>query len=658
MFIKTILFSFLLSLSLAAFSQNEQFKFEPEHPTNGGQVTITYDAAQAKLKGHKDISAIVYHFIDYKWKAADLKLNNTGDVWSADVDIPDDCGFLAFKFFADTLIDNNNDQGYFIMLRDKEHPAGQAIGSYAGWGLARSPKMRMDIPGYINFSGISDTATFHWLNQEINFFQQSKSKLAMPYAIALKGFMGDDAFPKLSLAGAYLSRSDAPEQDLLKAKDIYANLIGNKQKSDSIITLLNERFPKGSLARLAAYRKLITYRDLDAILNGSLSFINSFPEYKTDKDFDAENNIRYGAIYQNIMVIGAMKDKDTPLIRKYIDSVGYDILPTVYYKLVAIPYHRKDIDYATLYKYSLMITERFNHFKLNQPADLAYLSPLEYQRKFNDIFVNNFSLVHIGLMLSQGEVEKTVPLLEQAQKVYNYRSAELNNLNAQIFKKLNMEPELETLLIQSMHENQASIEMISMLKDIYTLRKKTEEGFDQYLQSLKNQQDQHDDLNKLRAQMLNKPMPAWSMSGMNGKKISSKDLLGKTVIMDFWATWCVPCKASFPGMKLAVEKYKNDPTVVFLFIDTQERGNQYQSEVIKYIKENNYPFQVLFDNKLPGNKTNSEVFDKVSKAFAISGIPQKLIIDKNGKLRFISIGFNGSATGLADEMSNLIDLTK
>jgi len=49
----------------------------------------------------------------------------------------------------------------------------------------------------------------------------------------------------------------------------------------------------------------------------------------------------------------------------------------------------------------------------------------------------------------------------------------------------------------------------------------------------------------------------------DGKLIGFKDLRGKTIVMDFWASWCVPCKASFPGMKMAVEKYKNDPGVEF-----------------------------------------------------------------------------------------------
>ena len=67
---------------------------------------------------------------------------------------------------------------------------------------------------------------------------------------------------------------------------------------------------------------------------------------------------------------------------------------------------------------------------------------------------------------------------------------------------------------------------------------------------------------------------------------------------------------------------------------------------------------MLFDNKVDGGKLTEEVYNKICRAFSVSGVPQKLIIDKNGKLRFITIGYFGSASELADEMSTLVELAK
>ena len=83
-------------------------------------------------------------------------------------------------------------------------------------------------------------------------------------------------------------------------------------------------------------------------------------------------------------------------------------------------------------------------------------------------------------------------------------------------------------------------------------------------------------------------MPAWRLVDSNGKTVSSEQLKGKVYVLDFWSTWCVPCKASLPGMKLAVEHYKNDKGVAFYFIDTQEFAPDFKISSAKYLKDNGF----------------------------------------------------------------------
>ncbi|NQX42993.1 redoxin domain-containing protein [Pedobacter steynii] len=54
--------------------------------------------------------------------------------------------------------------------------------------------------------------------------------------------------------------------------------------------------------------------------------------------------------------------------------------------------------------------------------------------------------------------------------------------------------------------------------------------------------------------------------GLNGKEVSLSDCKVKTIILDFWATWCGPGKKSLPVMQIIVNKYKNAPIVKFLFM--------------------------------------------------------------------------------------------
>jgi len=117
--------------------------------------------------------------------------------------------------------------------------------------------------------------------------------------------------------------------------------------------------------------------------------------------------------------------------------------------------------------------------------------------------------------------------------------------------------------------------------------------------------------------------PDFSLKNMKGETVTLSALKNKIVVLDFWATWCAPCKATFPAMQELVNKYANDPDVAFLFIDTWENdiSEKKKKEIAAYMQDNKYSFNVLFD-----------VHNKTVKDYKVEGIPRKFVIDKNGNL--------------------------
>ena len=140
----------------------------------------------------------------------------------------------------------------------------------------------------------------------------------------------------------------------------------------------------------------------------------------------------------------------------------------------------------------------------------------------------------------------------------------------------------------------------------------------------------------------------FTLQDFEGNAVSLSELRGKIVVLDFWATWCVPCKASFPAMKKMQDRH---PEVKFLFINTQEKQEGATERIKDYLSKSQYPFLVLMDQP---SAENPEIFSIMS-AYKVTGIPTKFIIDANGKQRFFSVGFT-SDTELMNELEAMIQL--
>jgi thiol-disulfide isomerase/thioredoxin len=115
----------------------------------------------------------------------------------------------------------------------------------------------------------------------------------------------------------------------------------------------------------------------------------------------------------------------------------------------------------------------------------------------------------------------------------------------------------------------------------------------------------------------------FTLVGLGGEKLPLASLHGKTVIMDFWATWCGPCRVQHPLYEKVREHFKENPNVVFLAVATDE-----DRELVA-------PF--LKDHKWSSNQVFYEA--GISRLLDISSIPTTIILDKTGKIASRMNGF-------------------
>lgn len=398
--------------------------------------------------------------------------------------------------------------------------------------------------------------------------------------------------------------------------------------------------------KLKDFKALGKTRNADSILQLTASFIDKYPYLKTDTAFDKQNWIDYPRLYQTIGIIASTK-KDLPTFKKYVATAPFQSLSTIYYKAVEVPYeHLKTITAEEALPFAKLVMQRIEDFKNGKPADRPNLSSDEWDTIFSTTYAN-CSALHADILLHVKQYKEGLYYAEIAQQRAQYKKAPLNEVYSVLLKETGNSSRMKETLIKSMQQNQASPVVIAMLKELYLQENKTADGFDAYISSLKDNTLTGQLEAKVKELMINQDLPDFKVESNGAGMVSLKAQKGKVVVLDFFASWCAPCKEAFPGMNMVRQKYLNDKNVVFYFIDTQERRPDYKEYVAKYLKEHNFPFTVLFDADA-----------KLAKSYGVGPIPHKMVIDPNGKLRFSEVGYMGSPSELSDEISMMIELSR
>ena len=119
--------------------------------------------------------------------------------------------------------------------------------------------------------------------------------------------------------------------------------------------------------------------------------------------------------------------------------------------------------------------------------------------------------------------------------------------------------------------------------------------------------------------------PAFEVQMFDGSTVKLADLKGKVVLLNFWATWCPPCRAELARVeKDIIEKFKGEP---FVFIPVS-RGEKRET-VAAFREKMGYTFPMGLD-------TDSSIYKK----YAVTYIPRNFLIDKDGKVVKASVGYN------------------
>ena len=630
---KVFLILILLSGFINVFYAREKsVKINPQKPGSGSEITVIYNPEGTALTKAGSIEMRAYLWsnnIDGKIeKVSSVEMKKEGNEWSARFKTSNMTDLAALLFVGDDKIENNEGKGYFVRFYDAK--GNETLGSRMGYAIA--------------------IADLNWGRNTLNLNPDFKNSCSLMDEIFIKEPDQKRKNFEYYIPAFLLSKKDKKEETiglLEKELDQFLNYKDLTDKEYKSITENFSRFRFLEKAKSAKEKAIAKYP------NGLVAFAKRIESLSLDNNLASEveridkecpGNRDSRELYSLIQKVLAEKKIDC--LKDMLQKNSWMLENGSICSVIVNHYLTEEINFDGLKdineKYMQMVKKDYE--KPISERENSVTEKQEINKRKKQYAYGLFTYAEILSRLGQKEIAlesfekgtEILPLTEMAPKYFEWY---LKNLvdNNQLEKA---GPLLETCI----KLGRANEGIKNLNKEYYIKKNKTEAGYNEYMASLsgaaKNKTEED-----LQKKMTNTPAPNFTLFDLEGKEIKLSALKGKIVILDFWATWCGPCKASFPFMKKAVEKYANNPNVLFLFVSTMENDDNATEKIKKFIKDNNYPFHVLLDKD-----------SKVSASYGVKGIPSKVFIDKNGKNRLFSIGFN--EISLLDEIDYMINFLK
>jgi thiol-disulfide isomerase/thioredoxin len=619
----------LVACATVSFSQTNLL-IKPSKPQSGDVIQIEYTPAGDLANTMGKVEAVMYVYSVNGRVADDLPLTKSGKKYTAKIPTDTSSNFVQLGFYVGEKYDNNYNNGYYLHLYkgDKiKEGSFKSLSSFYQFGASDTRVDKDELKGLAA------------IQKEFELYPQSKRKFFFNYLGLVKATKGDVNAVVQEQIRNKLTEGLKTEDDYVFI-EMLNNYIKLTEDAAKFKAERLEKFPNGRAAMNDYVQKYQATKDtvekevLYAVLETK---IKTDPEWKD-----------FAYIIDNHTIAAASKlakRRDWQGYKNTLNSIAKKNMVAANYNSMAWSLQEKGQDLNIAAELSSWATQ-FAKKEITEPSGVKpqYFTAKQWAESRQQTF-GTYADTYAMVLYKSGKTKEALPYAKEAAlTISKGKDIDLNTTFALIAEKELPATEVKSELEKFVKEGHTSSAINNILKTIYTKENGNAENFEQYIGKLSEEANLKM-IEELKKSMLKTPSPSVTLTDLKGDKVSINDLKGKVVIVDFWATWCGPCKASFPAMQKAVTKYSTDENVKFVFVNTWERVDNKEKNASDFITSNKYTFDVWMDKE-----------NQLVEKFKVDGIPTKFVIDKEGNIRFKSVGFNGSDEKLLSEISAMIEM--
>ncbi len=635
----TLCFLILLISTLSrAQESRDVFTLFPDHPKFGETISVVYNAESPKavLRDTKEVTLDVFMYSgDFtKDYLSELPMKSDGKVWKTSfvLDNPK-VKLLLFRFVSGEKVDDNDDNVWASMVYANDglpvkgaHPGLSQLYRYG----IRSFKRTRD-----------ENAARAELLAEKERFPDDWDAASTLWDMTLQKDPSDSSKARIKAELNVFYERDKMNDSLLSRYVAWYNAVGDSGKAREIRETGIARNPKGFLARSMRWSDMRKEATPQKKVDFAEKYFAEFPVLDSADNQNKLSTVFYYCIQAN--------DVD-----KAIKIVSQMTKPTAYnYSQIVTKLMAKDDRLREAVVFAKKAVDVSN--AVDTSSRSYYKTRKEWNESVEEERATSYDKYGQALLKS-GDVTGAEVSFGEAYKLSQGDDVDLDAryLGCLVSdKKFGMAMEVGRSCIVKGKSND---NLVNYFKEAFANKEGAKEGFEK-LPADKQKEfdgimaDAHNEMvaamkKKVGESRISKPSIDFTLKDLDGTPAVLSALKGKVVILDFWATWCGPCKMSFPFLQKVYDKYKTNPKVVFLAINTWERQKDYDATVAnakKFIVDNKYSFPVFID-------ADNSVIDK----YGVEGIPTKFVIDAKSTIAFKTVGFDGPE--MEEELTQQIEL--